>query len=107
MFDVPAYLAFGGDLDDVAGAEGGVGVGDEVALVGLELLREGGGGLLANWSGGIRWAELEAHFFEEPVVGLFGGADFDRLHHFAGGDDDTAEDSGWDSRHGGVWDGWY
>ena len=50
MFDVPAYLAFGGDLDDVAGAEGGVGVGDEVALVGLELLRGGrGGGLVSGF----------------------------------------------------------
>ena len=48
----------------------------------------------------------EAHFLEEPVVGLFGGADFDRLHHSAGGDDDAAEDFGWDPRHGGVWDGW-
>ncbi len=40
-----------------------------------------------------------AHLFEELVVGLFGGADFDGFHHFAGGDDDAAEDSGWGAGH--------
>lgn len=38
VFDVPTYLALSGDSDDVTGAEGGVWVGDEVALVGLEML---------------------------------------------------------------------
>ena len=39
------------------------------------------------------------HLFKECVVGLFGGADFDGLHHFAGGDDDAADHFG---GHGGV-----
>ena len=32
-----------------------------------------------------------SHLSEKTVVGLFGGADFDRLHHLAGRDDDAAE----------------
>ncbi len=95
MSDVPAYLAFVGDLDDVAGAQGGVGVGDEVALVGLEMLLADC--LLAGFWSGRGWGR--AHLFEELVVGLFGGADFDGLHHFAGGDDDAAEDLGWGAGH--------
>ena len=43
-----------------------------------------------------------AHLFEELVVGLFGGADFDGLHHFAGRDDDAAEDFRGRAKHGGV-----
>lgn len=47
--------------------------------------------------------------FEKVVVGLFGGADFDGLHHFAGGDDDAAEGFWRGTGHGvgldGVWDG--
>lgn len=39
MLDMPTYSALGGDLDDVAGAEGGVGVRDEVAVVASEMLR--------------------------------------------------------------------
>ena len=35
------------------------------------------------------------YLFEEAVVGLFGGAYFYRLHHFAGGDDDAADEFGW------------
>lgn len=45
MLDVPADAALGGDRDDVARAQGGVGVGDEVALVGLEVLCRGAGGV--------------------------------------------------------------
>lgn len=57
-------------------------------------------------------ARQRAHLFEEFVVGLFGGADFDRLHHSAGGDDDAADCFG---GHGGAremvllsmdWNGW-
>lgn len=55
-----------------------------------------------DWRRGVRWAELEAHFFEEIVVGLFGGADLDRLHHFAGGDDDPADNFWRGPRHGDV-----
>lgn len=43
-----------------------------------------------------------AHLFEELVVGLFGGADSDGLHHFAGRDDDAAEDFRGRAKHGGV-----
>ena len=42
----------------------------------------------------------EADLVEEIVVDLFCGADFHCAHHFAGGDDDAAEDLGW-RRHGG------
>lgn len=121
---MPTYLALGGYFDDVAGAQGGIGVGDEVALVGLELLFVGGfgvsGGLidgiglgvtggrggagkggkgLLGLGNGERVRKRVPHLFEKFVVGLFGGADFDGLHHFAGGDDDAADDFG---RHGGV-----
>ena len=38
------------------------------------------------------WGEGgNGYLFEKSVVGLFGGADFDRFRHFAGGDDDAAE----------------
>ena len=48
-------------------------------------------------------AELEkAHFSEPLVVRLLGGADFDRLHHFTGGDDDAADMFWRGPRHGGV-----
>lgn len=61
MPDVPAYLALGGYPDHVARAQGGVWVGDEVALVGLEVLRKGGGGIGVSgcdWSGAERSGEL-------------------------------------------------
>ena len=109
MLDVPADAALGGDRDDVARAEGGVGVRDEVALVGLEVLCRGAGGV-SGFSGG-RWGTGReggggcgggrTDFFEELVVGLFGGADFDGAGHFAGGDDDAAEDFGGGAGHGG------
>lgn len=54
----------------------------------------------AVWNGAERSGMR--NFFEELVVGLFGGADFDGLCHFAGGDDDAAEDFGWGARHCGV-----
>ena len=38
---------------------------------------------------GGRWGVC--YFLEKAVVDLFGGADFHGAHHFAGGDDDTAE----------------
>lgn len=43
------------------------------------------------------------YLFEEAVVGLFGGAYFYRLHHFAGGDDDAADEfEWWGAGHGGC-----
>lgn len=49
MLDVPTDLALGGDLDDVAGAQGGVGVGDEVAFGGLEMLFGESGECVSGW----------------------------------------------------------
>ena len=42
------------------------------------------------------------YLFEKAVVGLFGGAYFYRFHHFAGGDDDAADEFGW-AGHGVLW----
>lgn len=33
---------------------------------------------------------------------MFGGADFYRLHHLAGGDDDAADEFGWGAGHRGC-----
>ena len=49
----------------------------------------------------------KTHFFQKAIIGLFCGADFDCAHHFAGGNDDAAEDF-WlgvhtDCGEGGSW----
>lgn len=46
------------------------------------------------------------YFLEEGVVDLLYSADFDRLHHPAGRDDDAAENLGWGGHTVGSPAGW-
>ena len=52
---------------------------------------------------GIDGVYLARYLFEEGVVGLFGGADFDCAHHLAGGDDYAAEGLGRGRHSSQIW----
>lgn len=65
------------------------------------MARDGGKGEKGGGGRGEVWGKIGNQYLSEVlVVGLFGGADFDGAHHFAGGDDDAAEDFGRAAGHG-------
>ena len=112
MVYMPRNPLFINDFNDVAGSEGGGGIGYEVRAVEEEML---GGGVLGfmvfvwGFGGHLRGEGMGEGgrrrvregkgrggevLFEKGIVDLFCGADFYSAHHLPGGDDDAAEGLG-------------
>lgn len=92
MPNVLRNLACFGDADNIARAGRRSAVGDQVALMCLELLRSS-----VNMEGDSR--TQRAYLSEEFVIDLFRCTDFDCSHHLSGGHYNTAQSFPWGRHH--------